>query len=72
MQGRCSRQMEGKKRVVPGEICVARPERGNRGRKAALSTLNHALLLNILRRNIQHVGGQNDHYKSKTDTLRIL
>ena len=31
--------MEGKKRVVPGEICMGRPERGNRGhtRKAALN-----------------------------------
>ena len=31
--------MEGKKRVVPGEICMERSERSNRGykRKAALS-----------------------------------
>ena len=31
--------MEGKKRVVPGEICMERTERGNRGhtRKAALN-----------------------------------
>ena len=29
MRDRCGRQMEGKKRVVPGEICAERSERSN-------------------------------------------
>ena len=39
MGNRCGRQMEGKKRVVSGEICMERSERSNRGdtRKAALN-----------------------------------
>ena len=39
MRDKCGRQMEGKKRVVPGEVCMERTERGKRGhiRKAALN-----------------------------------
>ena len=39
MRGKCGRQMEGKKRVVPGETCAASLERGNRGHKRKV-TLN--------------------------------
>jgi hypothetical protein len=28
--------MEGKKRVVPGEVCIKRSEKGNHSRKAVL------------------------------------
>ena len=36
--------MEGKKRVVPGETCAERPERGNRGhiKKATLNAQESA------------------------------
>ena len=34
--------MEGKKRVVPGEVCVECPERGNRHRKVTLSAQKSA------------------------------
>ena len=39
MRDKCGRSMEGKKRVVPGEACAERPERGNRGhiKKATLN-----------------------------------
>ena len=34
--------MEGKKRVVPGEVCAGNPERSNRCRKAPLSAQKSA------------------------------
>ena len=34
--------MEGKKRVVPGEVCTKRSERGNRDHEATLSVQKSA------------------------------
>ncbi len=42
MHGRCGRWMEGKSVRVPGEACVACPERDNHGRKAVLGTQKSA------------------------------
>ena len=42
MHGRCGRQMEGKKRVVPGEVCTVCPERGNHCYEAVLSVQKSA------------------------------
>ena len=37
MCSKYGRWMEGKKRVVPREVCMIRPERGNRCRETALN-----------------------------------
>jgi hypothetical protein len=39
MRDKCGRLMEGKKRVVPGEVCMGRSEKSKRGhtRKTALN-----------------------------------
>ena len=42
MYGKCGRWMEGKKRVVPGEVCAACPERDNHCREAVLSAQKSA------------------------------
>ena len=42
MGNRCGRQMEGKKRVVPGEICAERSERGNHYHEMMLSAQKSA------------------------------
>ena len=44
MRDKCGRQMEGKKRVVPGEVCAERAERRNHShkRKAVLNAQKSA------------------------------
>ncbi len=42
MRDKCGRQMEGKKRVVPGETCVERSEKSKRHREMMLNTQESA------------------------------
>ena len=42
MCGKCGRFMEGKKRVVPREVCTERFERSNRYRKVTLNVQKSA------------------------------
>ena len=42
MRDKCGRKMEGKKRVVPGEICAERSERSNRHHEMAMSAQKSA------------------------------
>ena len=42
MCSKCGRWMEGKKRVVPREVCMERPEKGNRYREVTLNVQKSA------------------------------
>ena len=42
MRDKCGRWMEGKKRVVPGEICAERSERSNRHQEMTLNVQKSA------------------------------
>ena len=42
MCSKCGRRMEGKKRVVPREVCTERPERSNHYREVMLNVQKSA------------------------------
>ena len=48
--------MEGKKRVVPGEICMISSERSNRHRKVALNVQKSAEAIVAERRRAESIG----------------
>ena len=48
--------MEGKKRVVPGEVCAERFERGKRSRKVALNAQKSAEVIVAERRRTESIG----------------
>ena len=48
--------MERKKRVVPREVCVRRPEKGNRYRKVALNTQKSAEVIVDEKRRTESIG----------------
>ena len=56
MRDKCGRQMEGKKRVVPREICAERSERSNCHRKVALSAQKSAKAIVAGRRRAESIG----------------
>ena len=56
MRDKCGRQMEGKKRVVPREICAERPEKGNRHRKVTLSAQKSEEVIVAETRRIESIG----------------
>ena len=47
---------ERKKRVVPREVCVRRPEKGNRYRKVALNTQKSAEVIVAEKRRTESIG----------------
>lgn len=56
MRGKCGRRMEGKKRVVPGEVCAASLERGNHYREVVLNVQKSAEAIVAERRRAESVG----------------
>ena len=56
MCSKCGRWMEGKKRVVPREVCVRRFEKGNRYRKVALNTQKSAEVIVAEKRRTESIG----------------
>ena len=56
MHGRCGRWMEGKKRVVPGEVCAKCPERDNHNRKIVLNVQKSAEVIVAERRRTESIG----------------
>lgn len=82
MHGKCGRYMEGKKRVVPREVCAERPERGNHKRKLMLNAQKSAEVIVVARRRTESVevlsmtgkGGMTDngrkHWKQWLSTER--
>ena len=56
MYGRCGRWMERKKRVVPGEVCTTRPERGNHYGEIMLNAQKSAEVIVAERRRTESIG----------------
>ena len=55
MRDKCGRQMEGKKRVVPGEICADRSERSNHHREMMLNAQKSAEAIVAERRRAESI-----------------
>jgi len=56
MWDKCGRWMEGKKRVIPGEICAECPERDNRCRETSLNAQKSAEAIVAGTRRAESVG----------------
>ena len=61
--------MEGKKCVVPGEVCAERFERGKRGRKAAPNVQKSAEAIVAVRRRAESVGAPSTIGKRKNGKM---
>ena len=56
MRDRCGRQMEGKKRVVPREICAERSEKSNHHHEMMLSAQKSAEAIVAEKRRAESIG----------------
>ena len=56
MCSKCGRWMEGKKRVVPREVCTERSEKSNRYRKVTLNVQKSAEVIVAERRRTESIG----------------